>query len=87
MSLTLVAKKKLTGATFGERLRSARALAKKTQAMVADAVNVNRVTLSQYERNEFVPSFDVVCRLADVLGVSLDALRGESTESDGGSGD
>lgn len=76
MSVATVAKKKLTGTTFGERLRSARENAAMTQAELAERTGVNRVNLNRYENDRVVPQVDTAWKLADALGISLDALRG-----------
>lgn len=78
MSVLDVAKKKLTGKTFGERLRCARDNAMLTQSQLADAVGVHRVNLNRYEKDKAIPALDVAWKLADALGVELDDLRGES---------
>jgi transcriptional regulator with XRE-family HTH domain len=82
MSVLSVAKKKLTGKTFGARLRCARELAQMTQQQLADEVKLHRVTLNQYENDKKVPSVEVAWALADALGVALDELRerGNSAE-------
>lgn len=78
MSVASVAKSKLTGKTFGERLRCARDLASMTQAELAEAVGVHRVNLNRYENDKAIPALDVAWKLADALGVELNDLRGES---------
>jgi transcriptional regulator with XRE-family HTH domain len=75
MSVLLVAKKKLTGATFAARLQMARELAGMTQGELAEAASVHRVDVSRYERGKVTPSFDVACRLADALGVDVSEFR------------
>ncbi len=88
MSVLSVAKKKITGKTFGERLRSARLLTRgknrkaMTQQELADTVGIHRVTLVEYEGDKKVPPVDVAWKLADAVGVSLDDLRGADSESE-----
>lgn len=80
MSVLTVAKKTLTGKTFGERLRCARDLAEMTQSQLAEAVGVHRVNLNRYEKDKAIPALDVAWKLADALGVELDDLRGDAGE-------
>ena len=77
MSVLIVAKKKLTGATFGARLRCARELADMTRAELAEQVGVHRVNLNRYENDKAIPALDVAWKLADAVGVSLTDLRVE----------
>lgn len=78
MSVLSVAKKPLTGGTFGARLRCARELAGLTQAALADAISIHRIDVSRYENDKVMPSLEVAWQLADALGVVLDDLRGSS---------
>ena len=65
-----------------QRLRKARDF--KSARSFASAINVPYTTYVNYERIEGrEPSFDVLCRMADVLGVSTDELLEHSwNESD-----
>jgi transcriptional regulator with XRE-family HTH domain len=45
-----------------------------TQAEVAEAAKCSREAVSRIERGLMTPSVDLLCRLADALGVSLDYL-------------
>jgi transcriptional regulator with XRE-family HTH domain len=78
MDLLSVAKKRLTGNTFGERLRCARENAEMTQAELAEKLGIHRVNLNRYEKDKVKPSVDVAWQLADALGVALEELRGRS---------
>lgn len=80
MSVLSVGKKRLTGATFGARLRAARAAADVTQAELAERAGVHRVDVNRYENDKVQPSLDVAWKLADALGVALDDLRGAGDE-------
>lgn len=82
MSVLSVAKKKLTGKTFGERLRCARDLAGRTQGELAELVGVHRVNLNRYEQDKAIPALDVAWKLADALGVGLEDLRGETYQGE-----
>ena len=48
------------------------------QQDVANAVSIDQAALSQYENGIRVPSVDVVVRLADYYGISLDTLAGRT---------
>lgn len=66
------------GQTGPTRAAFARARAGLTQAQVAEAVGVNRKTISRIERGETRPRLGLALRLADVLGVSFEELFGEA---------
>lgn len=80
MSLLIVAKKKLAGVSFAERLREAREAESLTQAALAEAAGLNRVNLNQYERGKVIPSFKIVCQLAEALGREVGELQGTFPE-------
>lgn len=80
MSVASVAKKKLTGETFGQRLRCAREQAGLTQGELAEKAGINRVSLNRIENDKAIPALDVAFRLADAVGVTLTDLRGEGRE-------
>jgi len=48
-----------------------------SQAELAGEINVSRVIIGRYERNEAVPSIDIAKKMADIFGISLDYLVGE----------
>ena len=60
------------------RLRELRKSRKLTQAEVAKGVNCSAATYSRYEKGSRQPSLDMVLRLADFFGVSLDYLFGRT---------
>ena len=47
-----------------------------TQQEVSDAVGIAQQTYAGYERGRHEPSIEILIRLADVYGVSLDLLTG-----------
>lgn len=51
------------------------------QSELADESGVSRVMIGKYERGQAVPSIDAAKKIADALGVSLDYLVGEGTNS------
>lgn len=48
-----------------------------SQTELAKRIEVSRVIVGRYERNEAAPSIDVAKRMADAFEVSLDYLVGE----------
>lgn len=76
MSVASVAKKTITGTSFGARLRCARENAGMTQEQLAERAGVHRVDVSRYENDKIVPSLEAAWALADALGVKLEELRG-----------
>jgi transcriptional regulator with XRE-family HTH domain len=69
-----VAKKKPRPKGFdGSKLRELRG--KMTLTELAKKAGLSAADISRYERDLVVPSYDVVCRLADALGVRTDDFR------------
>lgn len=61
---------------FGDNLRRLQLEKGLTQKAVADACGYAGYTAyAQYENGKQLPGFDVACRIADALGVTLDDLR------------
>jgi transcriptional regulator with XRE-family HTH domain len=60
---------------FGERLRELRESAGLTQQQLADAAGVPIGSIRNYEQGQREPYWDVVYRLAPVLGVGCDAFQ------------
>ncbi len=58
--------------SIGERIRSARVVAGKSQRDLAYAANVSAMAISKYERDMDIPSSPVLLRLADALGVKIE---------------
>ncbi len=58
--------------SIGAKLKNLRKSQHKTQQTVADAVNIKRSTLSNYEIDRRRPSLDDLRTLAAYFGVSLD---------------
>lgn len=67
--------------TFGERLRAARLQRGLTQRQVADAIGLDGNTVCGYENGAYVPRFETVPALCQVLSVSADWLLGVSRPS------
>lgn len=60
------------------RIRRARDL---TQEQLSKLSNVDRISISKYERNVAKPSFNALRKLATVLEVSVDELMGDENET------
>ena len=58
----------------GGRIRSARTGEGMSIEALADAVGVSRAAVGFYESGLRVPGANVVCNIADVLGVTIDEL-------------
>lgn len=63
---------------FRINLRALRRDRKLTQAKVADAIGVDRVTYARWETGERRPSVDAMTNLAAFFKTSIDALLGIS---------
>lgn len=61
---------------FGRTLRKLRTEADLNQAELADRAGITQSAVSQIEKGERAPSFDVLRRLAAALGVSTAELLG-----------
>jgi len=64
---------------FAERLRELRTEQDMQQNQLAELVNLRPSAISKYETGATQPNIEMLCRLADVFGVSLDYLVGKST--------
>lgn len=61
---------------FSQRLKKLRTDKHLTQAQVAKRVGVTASMVSSYETDIRLPSYEVMIRLADLFGVSVDYLLG-----------
>lgn len=59
---------------FCDRLKALREDNDLTQSELAKALHISRETISGYENNNRVPSFDIAIKIADYFDVSLDYL-------------
>jgi len=59
---------------FGDNLKMFRVEKNFSQQELADAIGMHSTHLSRYERNLTAPSIDVVKKIAEVLGISIDTL-------------
>ena len=61
-----------------ERLVLLRKKRKISQGELAKSVGIHTNILGRYERGETTPNIDMVSKLADILGVSIDYLVGKT---------
>ncbi len=61
---------------FSERLKKSRKEKGMTQSELAAEVGVERSSIGKYETAAIFPSADVLCRIAEALGVTTDYLLG-----------
>lgn len=59
---------------YGEKIKDLREKKGETQAQTAFALNVARQTLSNWETETNAPNFDMLVKIADYFGVSVDTL-------------
>ena len=62
------------------RMRSLRKEAHKTQLQLADYLHISQATYSGYESGKLNVSIEVLLKLCDYYGVSLDYLTGRTDE-------
>ena len=61
---------------LGKRIARLRKESGYTQADLAERIGINRVLISDYERNRIRPHYEMIIRLALALEVSADELLG-----------
>lgn len=68
--------------TFAEQLSAARKEAHMTQDQLADQVHVTRAAVSHWENGRYLPDFDMIRKLSEVLNVrfDMDACADAETE-------
>lgn len=54
------------------RLKSLRNQRKLTQRNIAEIFHISQTSVSKYERGEAVPDLELIVKMADFFGVSLD---------------
>jgi len=59
---------------FGDNLKEARTKKGVSQSQLAELMGIHPTHISRYERNQTVPSIDVVKKFADLLEVTTDML-------------
>lgn len=65
---------------YGNRIARLRAEKGLTQGELAEKVSISRASLSHYENDRREPDLDVLAKLADYFGVTLDYLMGRTNE-------
>lgn len=63
---------------FCERLKTLRAQRKLSQAQLARKLNVSQSTVAGWEIRKTEPGHELLCKVADTFGVSLDYLLGRT---------
>ena len=66
---------------IGDKITTLRKQKNLSQTDLGNAAGVSREIIGRYERNEVMPSIEVAAKIADVLGVSLDYLAGNSKKA------
>ena len=62
--------------TLGDRIREYRTSIRMTQADFANRLGITGASVSAYENGTRLPSYDVLVKIADILGVTTDELLG-----------
>lgn len=62
--------------TLGDRIREYRTSIRMTQADFANRLGITGASVSAYENGTRLPSYDVLVKIADTLGVTTDELLG-----------
>ncbi len=60
--------------SFGDNLKEARTKKGVSQGQLSELMGIHSAHISRYERNQTIPSVDVVKKFADILEVSADLL-------------
>ena len=67
--------------TLGERIREYRISIKMTQTDFATRLGITGASVSAYENGTRLPSYEVLVKIADALGVTTDELLGRKKEN------
>lgn len=65
---------------MGNRIRELRELRHMTQVRLSIELEVSQEAVSGYESGKHYPSYPILVRLSELLGVSIDYLMGRSDE-------
>lgn len=77
-TLIVVSNTDMKQITFGKRLGEVRKDKKLSQDELAKKLDMQGAVIGRYERDEVKPSIEVAARIAQVLGISLDYLVGNT---------
>ena len=66
---------------IGSKITTLRKAKNWSQEELAKKVNTSRVMIGNYERNTNMPSIDILLKIANVFGVSIDYIVGEGQVS------
>ena len=66
-------------ATYSDRIRELRTMRQMSQQELADMLDVNKVTVSQYERGVRKPDINILAAMCDIFNVSADYLLGKES--------
>ena len=69
--------------SFGARLKQARSKNQLTQTEVANRLGINFTTISKYENDKSQPDNDILTKLSELYGVTIDWLLTGSTPEKG----
>ena len=69
-------------AIFAQRITFLRKSKNMSLKQLGDAVGKTNQVISLFEKGKSLPSFEVLCKLADALDVSLDWLTGRTDDPD-----
>lgn len=64
---------------IGSKIIELRKSKKMTQDALANAVGTSRIMIGNYERNENMPSIEIIVKIAKLFDVSVDFMVGESS--------
>ncbi len=64
--------------TFKDRLRECRSKRSLSQKALADILDITDAAITMMEKGKRLPSFEILCSLADYFDVSIDYLVGRS---------
>lgn len=67
---------------FNQRLKQLRESKGLTQSQLAEELSIGRASISNYELNSRIPDLDVLVKIADYFGVTIDYLAGKSNFKD-----
>lgn len=67
---------------FGEKMRTLRKRRKLTIIQLGDMLGVNNTYVSMLERSKRIPNAAMILKIADIFGVTADALMRDELELD-----